>query len=301
MRRRAPMRDFDYLVPETVAEASGLLAEHGDACRLIAGGTALLLALRQRMVAPSHLVSLARVRGLRGIADDRGGLRIGAMTTHAAVARSPLVRERYPMLASAAARLANPQVRNQGTIGGNICYADPATDPPSCLMALDARLVLRSARRERVLSVADFLTDYYATALEPDELLAEIRLPPPRFPLGFHARFHRTAAEHRPLVNVAIALARDDDVVREIRIVVGASTTVPTRASAAEAFLVGQPLTGAVARAAAEMVAAGIEPVSDLRGSGAFRRDMVRVVARRTLERLGSGDARWDDHGEDVA
>ncbi len=281
------MRDFEYLIPETVAEAIGLLAEHGEGCRMIAGGTALLLALRQRMIAPSHLISLARIRSLRGITyDDRAGLRIGAMTLHAEVARSALVQQRYSMLADMASRLANPQVRNQGTIGGNICYADPATDPPSCLMALDASLVLSNARGNRVLPIADFLIDYYTTALAPDEILSEIRVPPPAFDVGYHARFLRTAAEHRPLVNLAVTMKRDQDIIREVRLVVGATTTVPTRVREAETFLEGKTMTNAVAAQAADIVAAGIQPISDIRGSEAFRRDMVRVVARRTIEQL---------------
>jgi len=281
------MRDFDYLRPDTIAEAATLSAQYGDSGRLIAGGTALLLALRQRMIAPSHLISLARIRALRGITyDDRTGLRIGAMTLHAELARSSLVRTRYPMLADMASRVANPQVRNQGTIGGNICYADPATDPPSCLMALDASLVLSGPRGERVLPVADFLVDYYATALAPDEILAEIRVPPPRFAYGYHARFHKTAAEHRPLVNVAVALNRDHEVVREVRLVVGAATTVPARVCEAELFLTGKAISSAVAAQAADLVADNIQPMSDLRGSEAYRRDMVRVVARRTIEQL---------------
>jgi carbon-monoxide dehydrogenase medium subunit len=137
-----------------------------------------------------------------------------------------------------------------------------------------------------LLPVADFLVDYYTTALAPDEILSEIRVPPPRFELGYHARFLRTAAEHRPLVNLAVTMRRERDVVREVRLVVGAATTVPTRVLAAEAFLEGKTVTAAIAREAAEITAAGIEPISDIRGSAAFRRDMVRVVARRTVERL---------------
>ncbi|TPG59691.1 xanthine dehydrogenase family protein subunit M [Roseomonas nepalensis] len=281
------MRDVDYLRPETVAEASALLAELGEGGRLIAGGTALLLALRQRMVAPTHLVSLARVGGLRGITyDPRDGLRIGALTTHSALARSAVVRAHYPVLADMAGRLADPQVRNQGTLGGNLCYADPTTDPPTCLAALDARLVLGSARGDRSLPVTEFLVDYFTTALHPDEILTGIRLPPPRFDLGHHARFHRTAAEHRPLINLTLLARRDGDTVAEARLVVGATTVVPTRVAAAEAFLAGRAVTAAVAREAADIVADAVEPLSDLRGTAAFRRDMLRVMARRSIERL---------------
>jgi carbon-monoxide dehydrogenase medium subunit len=281
------VRDFEYLIPESIAEASHLLAQHGENCRMIAGGTALLLALRQRMVAPSHLISLAKIRSLRGITyDHQTGLRIGAMTLHAEVARSALVQKHYPMLADMASRVANPQVRNQGSIGGNICYADPATDPPSCLMALDASLVLSSARGARIVPISEFLIDYFTTALAADEIVSEIRVPPPAFDIGYHARFHRTAAEHRPLVNAAITIKRDGDSVRNARLVIGAATVMPTRAREAEAILEGSVVTATIAAATAEAAAAGIEPISDIRGSASFRRDMVRVVTRRTIERL---------------
>jgi aerobic carbon-monoxide dehydrogenase medium subunit len=138
------MRDFDFLEPQSIMEASEMIASFGDRCRILAGGTALILVLRQRLVSPSHIVSLAKIRELRGITyDPLEGLRIGALTVHTDIARSPLVRQHFPMLADMASRLANPQVRNQGTLGGNLCFGDPATDPPSCLIALDAQVVMR--------------------------------------------------------------------------------------------------------------------------------------------------------------
>ncbi|MEJ8821682.1 xanthine dehydrogenase family protein subunit M [Variovorax humicola] len=282
------MRDFDYLEPDSVDEASRMLGDLGDDCRAIAGGTALMLGMRQRMLAPTHLVSLARLQALRGIDfDERNGLRIGALTRHADVANSPLVRTHYPVLASMASRMANPQVRNQGTIGGNLCYADPSTDPPGCLMALDAQVVLGSSRGERVLSIEEFLVDYYVTALEPDEMVVEIRVPPlAQGTAGIYSRFLRTAAEHRPLASVAFIARRDGALCREARLAVGASTPIPTRLRRAEAFLEGRTVTADTAAEVADIVAADIVPVSDTRGSADFRRDMVRVVARRTVAEL---------------
>lgn len=282
------MRDFDYLEPASVEEASRMLADLGDDCRAIAGGTALMLGMRQRMLTPTHLVSLAGIEQLRGIAfDERNGLRIGALSRHTDVANSALVRAHFPMLASMASRVANPQVRNQGTIGGNLCYADPSTDPPGCLMALDAKVVLGSARGERVLSIEEFLVDYYVTALEPDEMVVEIRVPPlVADSSGVYSRFLRTAAEHRPLASVAFVAQRDGALCREARIAVGASTPIPTRLRRAEAFLEGRTVTSDIAAEVADIVASDIEPVSDARGSAEFRRDMVRVVARRTVAEL---------------
>lgn len=282
------MRDFDYLEPTSVEEASRMLGDLGDEVRVIAGGTALMLGMRQRMLAPTHLVSVAKIERLHGIDfDPVRGLRIGALSRHTDVARSPLVQQHVPMLASMAGRVANPQVRNQGTIGGNLCYADPATDPPGCLLALDAQVVLGSDRGERVLSIEKFLVDYYVTALEPDEIVLEIRVPPlATGTTGVYTRFLRTAAEHRPLVNVALLARHDGMLCRTARITVGASTPIPTRLRRAEAFLEGRVVTREVAFDVAAMVAEDITPMSDQRGSSEFRRDMVRVVARRTVTEL---------------
>lgn len=279
------MRDFEFLEPASVAEATRMLADLGDDARAMAGGTALMLAMRQRMLTPTHIVSLARLEGLRGIDfDPVRGLRIGALSRHCDVARSDLVRKLYPMLAGMAARLANPQVRNQGTIGGNLCYADPATDPPGCLIALDAQVVLDGAHGERVLTLQEFLVDYYQTALQPDELVREIRVPPPvAGATGHYTRFLRTAAEHRPLVNVAIALRRQAGCGHAVRLVTGASTPIPTRATRAEQYLEGRVVTPEVAAQAAALVAADIEPLSDQRGSADYRRDMVRVTTQRSI------------------
>ncbi|SCU79631.1 4-hydroxybenzoyl-CoA reductase FAD-binding subunit B [Cupriavidus necator] len=282
------MRDFAFLEPATVAEASQMLAELGDSCRILAGGTALMLGMRQRMLTPGHLVSLGRLDALRGITfDAREGLCIGALTLHAEVARSPLVQAHYPMLASMASRVANPQVRNQGTIGGNLCYADPATDPPGCLMALGARIVVSGRGGEREIDIEDFLVDYYVTALAPDEIVTQIRVPAPGAGAdGRYARFLRTAAEHRPLASVALAVRREGAFCVEARLAVGASTPIPARLRRAEALLAGKAVTAELAEETAAIVAADINAVSDMRGSESYRREMVRVVARRTIAEL---------------
>jgi carbon-monoxide dehydrogenase medium subunit len=282
------MRDFDFLQPASVAEASRMLADLGDEVRVMAGGTALMLAMRQRMVTPTHIVSVAKLEALRGISfDPRHGLRIGALCKHDEVARSAIVQEHYPVVAAMAAQVANPQVRNQGTIGGNLCYADPATDPPGCLMAHGAQVVLGSSRGERVLSIEEFLVDYYVTALEPDELVTEIRVPAPLPDVsGHYTRHLRTHAEHRPLASVCLMTRRDGALCREAKLVVGASVAVPHRLARAEDFLRGKQVTAAVAAEAAGIVAEDISPISDIRGSADYRRDMVRVVAHRTIAGL---------------
>lgn len=282
------MLDFEYLQPTSVAEAGRMLADLGDDARLIAGGSALMLAMRQRMLNPSHLVSLGRIEGLRGITRDASGtLHIGALTRHAELAASTLVQQHWPMLADMAHRVANPQVRNQGTLGGNLCYGDPATDPPCCLLALDASVVAVGPRGERVLAMGEFLLDYFTTALAPDEVLTEIRVPPlAPGSRGHYARFLRTAAEHRPLVSVAVTLQLDAGGCRQARIAVGASVPMAQRLTRAEEMLSGNTLTAQRVQDAADAVAQGIEPLSDLRGDSHYRRAMVRVVAQRSIAGL---------------
>lgn len=279
------MHDFDFVEPASVQEACQLLAQHGDDCRVVAGGSAVVLVMRQRMIAPTHLISLAKLTPLKTIsADSQGWLRIGALNRHTDVATSPLVRTHWPMLASMASKVANPQVRHQGTIGGNLCYGDPATDPPSCLMALDAQVVLVSPRGERVITMEEFLVDYYTTALEPDEILTEILVPPlPAGTQGVYTRHLRSAAEHRPMLNVAVSVQVQGGICMHVRVVIGASTPVPTRMRRAEALLHGQAVTSALIEQAAQLASEDMNPISDARGEGEYRRTVARAVARRTM------------------
>lgn len=279
------MHDFDFVEPSSVAEASALLQQHGDACRVVAGGSAVVLVMRQRMIAPTHLISLAKLAHLKTIsADTYGWLRIGALCRHVDVATSPLIRAQWPMLASMASRVANPQVRHQGTIGGNLCYGDPATDPPGCLVALDAQVVLESTRGERVITMEQFLVDYYTTALEPDEILTEILVPPvPVGAQGVYTRHLRSAAEHRPMLSVAANAQVQGGVCTHMRLVIGASTPVPTRMVSAENVLLGQVVTPQLLVQAAEAAAHDMNPISDARGDGEYRRTVARAVARRTM------------------
>lgn len=282
------MRDFEFLEPASVQEASRMLADLGDDARAIAGGTALMLGMRQRMLTPTHLVSLGLLHDLRHISfDAQSGLTIGALALHHDLARSAVVQAHAPLLASMAARLANPQIRNQGTLGGNLCYADPATDPPGCLMALNAQVVLQSASGERVLGIEDFLMDYYTTALQPDEVLTHVRIPPlaPNTS-SLYTRFLRTPAEHRPLASIALVAQRSGAVCTGVRLAVGASAAVALRIPRAEAFMNGKTITPDVAREAADIVATDIDPISDARGAADYRRDMVRIIARRTIAEL---------------
>lgn len=292
------MRDFDFLQPTSVAEASRMLADLGEDCRIMAGGTALMLVMRQRILNPSHIISVQKIAQLQGIhRDAQGVLHIGALTRHTDLAQSELVQKHLPMLARMAAQVANPQVRNQGTLGGNLCYGDPSTDPPGCLMALGAQVVLGSTRGQRILEMEDFLLDYFSTAIESDELVTEVRIPPlPHHAVAHYTRYKRTAAEHRPLVNVSAVIQMHDSLCRHARLVVGASVAVPRRLKAVEQFLEGRSLSEAVTREAADLVARTINPISDLRGSADYRREMIRVHVNRTLQALNSQSQSPKDH-----
>jgi aerobic carbon-monoxide dehydrogenase medium subunit len=282
------VRNFAFLEPRSVEEASRMLADHGEGARLLAGGTAMLLLMRQRILNPSHVVHLGCLRDLEGIRyDDRDGLRIGALTRIADIAAHPVLGARYPMIASMAGQVANPQIRNMATIGGNLCHGDPASDPPACFIAAGARVRAVRGAQNRMIDLDGFYTDHYETVLASDEIVAEIVLPPPPpNGVGAYARFLRTPAEHRPLVGVGVVARRGSDgaVCEEVRIAVGAATPVPTRLRRAEDVLQGKRVSLDLLEEAASLGAAEISPLSDFRGSGEYRREMVRVILRRTLE-----------------
>jgi len=281
------MRDFRFLEPASVDEASRMMSLEGEDARLYAGGTALLLAMRQRLLTPSCVVHLGSVPGLANIAyDEEEGLSIGALAHHADIADHPAVRAHYPMLAAMAAQVANPQIRNMGTLGGNLCYGDPSTDPPACLLALGARVVLHGPEGERVLDLDDFFVDYFVTALEPAEVLTEVRIPPPATDLvAAYTRFLKTPAEHRPLLGVGVTARSEHGVCRNAAIAIGASVPIPIRVSKAEQFLEGKRVTDTVLHECGTIAAAEIDPISDFRGSAEYRRAIASVVVRRTVAR----------------
>jgi carbon-monoxide dehydrogenase medium subunit len=267
------------MAPASLDEALALRAEHGDEATVVAGGSFLGILMNQGFLAPSALLSLGRVAGLDGIRVAGGELRLGAMTRHRAVERSAEVRAGWPMLARAFGLVASPRVRNQATVGGVLADADYASDPPAALAAHGARAVLRSPRGEREVGIGDLILGYYETCIEPDELLVEVRVPaaPPR---AVYRKFRSRSVEDRPCV--AVAATRGP---AGLRVVVGAVGEVPQHfpdvcAKAAAG------LDGEAARAIGEAYAQRIEPISDARGSAAYRRRVTAVEVRRALEEL---------------
>jgi carbon-monoxide dehydrogenase medium subunit len=280
------LTNVDWREPASIDEALDLLAEHREEAKLLAGGTWLALVLRQGLLAPSLLVSLHRIHGLNNISvSGDGSVHLGPMARLRQVELSAIVRERLPVLADTLAEVANVRVRLQATIGGNLCDADYASDPPALLAALGAVVELRSRRGTRTVAVRDLIVGHYATVVEPDELLADVAIPP--LPAGAGAaylKFRTRSHEDRPCVGVATVAALDSDRrCRHLEVVVGAVADRPQRFPDILAEFCGQPFDAASIDDLAAAYASRIDPISDLRGSAAYRRRMIYVFVRRAL------------------
>lgn len=275
--------EFDYVRPGSVTEAATALAEAGEDAKLLAGGQSLLPLLRLRLAYPEVLIDLDRVPELREIRDDGDALSIGAMATHDQVVRSPLVREHAPLVAHAAATVADPAVRHRGTFGGSLAHADPAGDLPAVTLALDAVFVARSTRGVREIPAAEFFVDLLTSALAADELLTEVRVPKLGAGWGFHyEKFHRTA-QAWATVGVACAVQRSDGTVTAARVGLTNMGTTPIRASAVESAVTGGAVSAGAFRSASAAAADGTNPPEDLHGSAEYRGHLAQVLTARAL------------------
>jgi aerobic carbon-monoxide dehydrogenase medium subunit len=281
------MSAFDYRAPRTLDEALGILGEYGEDARVVAGGTALVTMMRQRLVQPACLVSLRDVQGLDRIQAVNGTLRLGALVTHREAETSPLVRERIPVLAETFRRVATVRIRHMATIGGALAHADPNQDPPVTLLALGARVEIRGARGSRELALSEFFRDYYETALEPGEVVTAVAVPAPPAASGaaFVKFLPRTADDYATVAAAAIVTLEPGGArCREARIALGSVGVTPLRARSAEAMLAGEPLNARLLHAAAEAARHAVDPLSDHRGSAAYKREMTAVMVGRALE-----------------
>ncbi|HJW49825.1 MAG TPA: xanthine dehydrogenase family protein subunit M [Candidatus Limnocylindria bacterium] len=279
---------YDYLEPESVAEALDLLARHGEDAHLVAGATAFTLLWRQGLLRPGHVIGLRRIASLGGITSAGGGLVVGATVTHRAIERSADVARYCPALTRTFASVATVRVRNQATLGGNLAHADPAQDPPPMLMALGASVVAVSATGERTIPIDELFVDVFTTSLRADEILTSVRFP--ALAPGTRAtylKFLPQTADDYATVSVAATLRlAQDGTVADVRVALGACGPTPVRARSVEAALQGvRPDPRRIAAAAAS-VTADIEPFDDVRGSAAYKRDMARVWTERALTSL---------------
>ena len=283
------MASFEYLEPTTLDEAFDALERGGDDAHLLAGGTALVLLMRLGLVLPEYVVSMRRIAGLREIGISKeGGLEIGALVTHAEVERSALVQRFFAPLAQTFGHVATVRIRNQATIGGNLVHADPASDPPPMLIAMDAEIVVARRGGVRTISAGDFFRDVFDVALEPGEIVTAIRIPPPpRGMLGTYVKFLPGSKDDFATVSVAATVRLDGTgVCEDVRLALGSVATTPVRARRAEEVLRGKTLTRQTIDAAASAVAEEVDPLDDVRGSAAYKREMARVWTRRALEEL---------------
>ena len=290
------LRPFTLHRPASAEEACALLAELGEDAAVYAGGTELLLLMKLGLLRPKHLVDVKRIPGFTDIADGER-LTIGAAVTHRTIEQSALVRARCPLLGSVARHVANVRVRNVGTLGGNLSFADPHSDPATLLLTLDASVELRSPRGRRELALADFVRGPWETARSADEVLQSVKLTP--WPRDTYAAYVKIGVHERPTLAVAAVLRLSrggrsgGDRIMEARIAVGCVNPRPTRTPAAEGRLIGVSITEAepAVRAAADLAAASADPADDLYGSADYKREMVAVFVRRAL-RIAAARAR---------
>lgn len=282
------MIPFEYRTPRNLKQVHEDMKEFGEEARLIAGGTALIIMMRQRLVRPTCLISLRSVRGLSGITQKDGGLRIGGLVTHREVETSSLVRRRLPLLAETYRHVATIRIRTMATVGGGLAHADPNQDPPPTLIVLGATVKVASANGNRVVPMDAFFTDYYETTLKPDELITEISVPrlPPNSGSAFLKFLPRTADDYATVSAAAVVtLDRARKIFTDVRIALGSVGATPIRAQEAEAVLRGQPVKAEALREAAEKAKQVADPISDFRGSAAYKKEMAGVFVRRALER----------------
>ncbi|MFQ5967949.1 MAG: FAD binding domain-containing protein [Acidimicrobiia bacterium] len=274
---------FDYHRPSTVEEAIGLLSSI-EGARALAGGHSLLPAMKLRLSTPTALVDIGRIPGLSGIQSDGDHLTIGALTTHAEVERSELVKGDCPILAEAAATIGDHQVRNLGTIGGSLAHADPAADYPTVVTALGATITATGSGGQREIAASDFFQGLFATALEDGELITSVQVPKLGVGTGGAYVKHRHPASSYAVVGVAALVALADGTCSEVRVSIGGVTANPVSISGATKALGGkEPTDDAIAAAAGTVADAISDPIGDLYASGEFRVHLAEVLTKRAL------------------
>lgn len=296
MKRTEP---FEYYQPATLQDASRLLKENGPGGRFLAGGTDLVIAMKEKGLLPKYIVDLKRVPGLNGIRENSdGSIAVGALTTMYAIEKSPVITKKYPFLAQSAAEVGSIQIRNRATVGGNMANATPSADVAPALIALNATAKIVGAAGEREVALEDFFRGPGQTVMAPDEILTEITIPKTGKGLvGEYIKF--SPRDMMDLAYVGVAVAYNLDTGKKcdgVRIVLGAVAPTPIRARNSEALLEGRVLTEELAEKVGDEAARECRPISDVRSSADYRRAMVGVMAKRALLNAASGRAKsWLD------
>jgi carbon-monoxide dehydrogenase medium subunit len=278
------LQPFMLEEPTSVQDASALLARYGETARLYAGGTELLLVMKEGLLHYERLINLKTIVALSGIALEGDTLRIGATTTHRQLEQAPEVRLRFPALAQLEAHVANVRVRGTGTLGGNLCFAEPHADPGTLLQVYDASVKLTRQESARTLSVEAFLLGAFEVALEADEILTDILIP--GLPAHTAAAYRKFGLLERPSVGVAVAVTAQPEGIQDVRIAVGCVGPTPRRMREAEALLRSQEIDAVRARlpAAGELAGRAADAISDLHGSAEYKEYLVGVLLQRAFE-----------------
>jgi carbon-monoxide dehydrogenase medium subunit len=275
---------FDYHVPKTVGEAISLLGSLGSDAKLLAGGHSLLPMMKLRFAQPAHLIDINRIPELRGICEDGADIVIGAMTVENELIKSSLLQARVPLLAEAPKQIADPQVRNRGTLGGDIAHGDPGNDHPAISLALDARFLLQGPAGQRTVKADDFFLGTYMTALAEDEILVAVRVPAFAPGTGWAYEKLKRKTGDWATAGAAVVLRMAGGTVSQVRIALTNVAPMAIRAKAAEAAVLGQPLNAATLAAAAAAAMAACDPVDDLRGDRAYKTAMAGQMVKRALQ-----------------
>jgi aerobic carbon-monoxide dehydrogenase medium subunit len=284
-----PATTFDYHVPATIQEAIALLTQYGGDAKILAGGHSLIPIMNLRLAQPSALIDLSKVPGLSGIREEGGTIVIGAMTTHYMVESSGLLQAKVPILPETASVIGDVQVRNRGTIGGSIAHADPAGDFPAVAVALDMQLKVVGPKGERTIGARDFFVDILTTALQPDEILTEIRMP--AFPArtgSAYAKFANPASGYAIVGAAAVLTADGNGVCQKASVGLNGITGKPVAAVGVEQALIGKQLNDQTIQEAAAKAADGLDPLGDIFASGEYRAHLARVFSKRALVQASS-------------
>lgn len=278
--------DFEYHAPKTLADACVLLDELGEEAIVLGGGSDILHKLKNGHLHPEHVVSLKNMSQLREVRHEKGrGIIIGASVTPDETYRSRLLQEHYLSIPMTAHEMGNPQVRNRGTVGGNICNASPLADLPPILIALNASVKIVEYAGERVVPLEDFISGPGKTLIARDEILSEVIIPDQPTTGSTYIKFGLRKSGALAVVGVAVSVTVENGVLLDARIVMGAVAPVPLRAKKAEGILKGQTISDSLLEQAADSAAAECTPITDIRGSAEYRREMVRVLTRRALRK----------------
>jgi len=277
---------FEYLRPKTIPEAIAFLQQYGDDAKILSGGQSLIPMMKLRLARPGYLVDINRIAGLSHIKEEGGFLKIGGLTREAELEASPVVRAKYPIIIDTAHVIADPQVRNLATVGGNLAHGDPANDHPATMLALGAQIVATGPKGERVIPVEDFFLSLFSTALQYDEILTEIRIPiPPPRSGGAYFKLERKVGDFATAA-VAAQLTLDGNGACQ-KVGIGLTNVGPTpiKARKAEDFLRGKKLDGSTIAQAGQLAADESEPSADLRGPVEYKKSLVKELTKRALTR----------------